>query len=253
VSGNGGYDSGGYDGDDQVNQTLQAVAVVARALHVADARLQPTLDAVVSMAAATTGFEAGLVLVTRGRLVPQATTGRAPHLLDRAQQQLGAGPCIEAATVQSTVRVVDTLADGRWGEFCATAAGLGVRSMLCVPLGVDERCLGTLSLFADRPAAFTDRDERVTALFATLAALALADAQRAEQLRTALESRDLIGQAKGILMERERITASDAFDRLAEQSQLRNVKLTVVARHLVETGELLGTRSAGSAVQRAAE
>jgi GAF domain-containing protein len=245
--------SGAYDSDEQVDRPLQAVAVVARALHVADARLQPTLDAVVSMAGAMTGVDAGLVLLTRGRLVPQATTGRAPHLLDRAQQQLGAGPCIEAAQAQSTVRVADTLADGRWGEFCATAAGLGVRSMLCVPLGVDERLVGTLSLFADRPAAFTDRDERLTTLFATLAALALADAQRAQQLRTALESRDLIGQAKGILMERNRITASEAFDRLSEQSQLRNVKLTVVAGHLVETGELLGARSVRSAVQRAAE
>lgn len=246
--------SGAYDGDEQVDQPFQAaVAVVARALGVADARLQPTLDAVVSMAAAVTGFDAGLVLLTRGRLVPQAMTGAAPHLLDRAQQQLGDGPCIEAARSQSTVQLGDTLTEGRWSEFCATAAGLGVRSMLCVPLAVDDRLVGTLSLFADRPAAFVDRDERLTALFATLAALALADAQRAQQLRTALESRDLIGQAKGILMERNRITAAEAFDRLSEQSQLRNVKLTVVAGHLVETGELLGARSARSAVQRAAE
>jgi GAF domain-containing protein len=244
----------GYDGDEQVSRTLDAVAVVARALHVADARLQPTLDAVVSTAAATTGLDTGLVLVRRGKLIPQATTGRAPHLLDRTQQELGAGPCIEAAQRQSVVQIADTLAEARWREFCTRAAALGVRSVLCVPLWVDERCLGTLSLFAERPAAFTDRDERVTTLFATLAAVALADAQRAEQLRAALDSRDLIGQAKGILMERERITAAAAFDRLAEQSQLRNVKLTVVARRLVETGELLGQGAPSrSAVERPSE
>ena len=248
--------SDGFDTDVPRDETLASIAVVARALHVADAQLQPTLDAVVSTAAETTGFDAGLLLLARGRLLPQASSGRAPRLLDRMQQQLGAGPCVEAAQRQAPVRVTDTLLDCRWPEFCAAAATLDVRSVLCVPLEAGAGCLGTLSLFAGRPAAFDDRDERITTVFGTFAALALADALRAQQLRTAMDNRDLIGQAKGILMERERITASDAFELLARQSQLRNVKLVVVARHLVETGELLGSRSAvpgAAAVQRAAQ
>jgi GAF domain-containing protein len=233
-----------------VDQTFSTVAAVARALRVADARLQPTLDAVVSTAAATTGYEAGLVLVSQDRLILQATSGRAPHELDRIQQRLGAGPCYDAAQLRSPIVIEDTGGDRRWPGFCARAAALGVRSMLCMPLQADERCLGSLSLFADRPTAFDRRDEQVTALFATLAGLALADALRTEQLHAALSSRDLIGQAKGILMERHKITAAAAFGRLTEQSQRRNVKLAVVARHLVETGELLG----GSAeVQRAVQ
>jgi AmiR/NasT family two-component response regulator len=75
-------------------------------------------------------------------------------------------------------------------------------------------------------------------MFATLAALALADALRAEQMRAAVLNRDVIGQAKGILMERHRITADAAFALLAEASQRKNVKLTDVAAYLVETGEL---------------
>jgi AmiR/NasT family two-component response regulator len=76
-------------------------------------------------------------------------------------------------------------------------------------------------------------------LFATLAAIALAEAQRTDQLHTALRNRDIIGQAKGILVERHRITADEAFALLSQASQDVNMKLTAVARNLAETGELL--------------
>ena len=111
--------------------------------------------------------------------------------------------------------------------------------MVCVPLHVHEQCLGTLSLYSERAAAFNSHDERVTTLFATLAAIALAEAQRTDQLHTALANRDIIGQAKGILMERHRITSDTAFSYLSKASQDVNMKLTAVARHLVETGELV--------------
>ena len=110
--------------------------------------------------------------------------------------------------------------------------------MLCVPLWVDERCLGALSLYADQAAAFTDLHGRVTTLLATFAALALAEAQRADQLTAALVNRDVIGQAKGILMERHRITADAAFGYLTRVSQAENTKLAALAAQLVATGEL---------------
>ena len=111
--------------------------------------------------------------------------------------------------------------------------------MVCVPLRVHEQCLGTLSLYSERASAFTNHDERVTTLFATLAAIALAEAQRTDQLHTALDNRDVIGQAKGILMERHRLSAETAFGMLSQASQHVNMKLNTVARHLVETGELI--------------
>ncbi len=221
-------------------EVFRSVAAIARALHVKDAELRPTLDAIVSMAAATTGYDVGLILMIGNRLVPHGASGRAPHLLDRAQQRLGYGPCIEAAQQQTTVCVADTRVEQRWPDFCTKAVGLRVLGLLCIPLWVHEKRLGTLSLFAGQPAAFTDHDAQVTSLFATLAALALADAERAEQLRAALVSRDLIGQAKGILMQREKITADEAFARLSQVSQRRNKKVSVIVRHLVETGQLLG-------------
>jgi AmiR/NasT family two-component response regulator len=130
--------------------------------------------------------------------------------------------------------------EGRWPGFAEEAENLGVHSMLCVPLRVHERCLGTLNLYSASVTPFTGHDEQITLLFATLAAIALAEAQRTDQLHTALGNRDLIGQAKGILMEQHRMTADADFGYLSQASQDVNMKLTAVAQHLVETGELLG-------------
>jgi GAF domain-containing protein len=229
------------------DQTFRSLDILARALHVKNAELQPTLEAIVSTAVSTLSpaRDAGLIIVSRGALVPQATTGPPPELLDRLQQQLGNGPCINAAQRQTVIRIDDTRHDDRWPDFSVEAAKIGVRSMLCVPLWADERCLGALSLYAEDVSAFTERHERITSLLATLAALAIAEAQRADQMQTALGNRDVIGQAKGILMERHRISADAAFNYLSRASQAENMKLTALAQHLVETGELLGAPPRG--------
>ena len=229
------------DLDGLSDQTFQSLDILARALHVKNAELEPALQAIVSTAVTTlsSAQHAGLITVSRGVLVPQATTGRPPQLLDQLQQKLNDGPCIDAAEQQALIHIPDTHRESRWPEFAAEAENLGVCSMLCVPLQVHEQCLGTLSLYSERVTAFTSHDEQVTTLFATLAAIALAEAQRTDQLHAALANRDVIGQAKGILMERNRITADAAFGYLARASQDVNMKLAAVARHLVETGELL--------------
>jgi GAF domain-containing protein len=223
------------------DEIFRSLDIVARALHVKNAELEPALQAIVSTAVGTLSSAqyAGLIIVSRGELVPQATSGRPPQLLDQLQRELKDGPCINAAVQQALIRIDDMNSEARWPDFAAEAETLGVQSMLCVPLRAHERCLGTLSLYSERATAFTGHDERITMLFATLAAIALAEAQRTEQLHTALGNRDVIGQAKGILIERHRITAEAAFGYLSQASQNVNMKLTAVARHLVETGELL--------------
>jgi GAF domain-containing protein len=136
------------------------------------------------------------------------------------------------------VRVDEVASDTRWPVYAALATSLGVASMLCVPLSVDELCLGSVSLYGIEAYGFEGHHEQLANLFATHAALALADAQRTEQLRVALTNRDIIGQAKGILMERHHITADAAFSMLSEHSQRTNRKLTTVSRQLAETGQL---------------
>jgi GAF domain-containing protein len=110
--------------------------------------------------------------------------------------------------------------------------------MLCVPLWAGDEHLGTLSLYGDKPDCFDATAKQLADLYATHAALALAEARRTDQLKRAILSRDLIGQAKGILMERERLTADQAFDRLREVSQRLNRKITDVAQELTSRGEL---------------
>src|ERR1700761_604166 len=179
-----------------VAEALGAIDILARALHVRDTRLQPTLDAITAQAAAAhpAARDAGLILLRGGQLVPQATTGQAPQALDLWQQQTGQGPCIQAAREQAMIYVEDVSRDPRWPGFSAEAQALEVGSMLCTPLWVDEQTLGTLSLYAPEAAAFGEHDQRIAGTFATLAALALAEARRTENLATAIASRDLIGQ-----------------------------------------------------------
>ena len=233
-------------GSDQENllevtgRSAESLEILARALHVKNAELQPTLEAIASTAVTmlSPARYAGLTILSRGELIPRASTGEPPLLLDRLQQRLGDGPCINAAKHQSVFRIEDTRHDQRWPEFTTEAARLKVRSMLCVPLWIDERGLGALSLYADQTAAFSESHERVTVLLATFAALALAEAQRTDQMHDALGNRDVIGQAKGILMERHGVTADAAFSVLSRVSQAENIKLAEVARRFVETGDL---------------
>jgi GAF domain-containing protein len=229
--------------------SARSLDILARALHVKNAELQPTLEAITSTAVRmlSPALHAGLTIFSRGELIPRACTGEVPLVLDHLQQELGDGPCINAARCQSIFRIEDTGRDERWPRFNAEAARLNVRSMLCVPLWIDERSLGALSLYASQAAAFTELHERVTMLLATFAALTLTEAQRASQLHEALGNRDVIGQAKGILMERHGITADTAFGVLSRVSQAENMKLVAIARHLAETGALPGVSSSGPA------
>jgi GAF domain-containing protein len=213
---------------------------LGRALHVPEAGLQATLDAIARTAVETIGPAryAGVNLYEHGKFMPQAVAGEPPLTLDVLQQETGTGPCIDASRDQATIRVDDMTAELRWPEYTKLAVDLGVIGLLCVPLWVGDQQLGSVSLFATEPAAFTTADEHLARLFAAQAALALAEAHRTDQMRQALANRDVIGQAKGILMERHRITADEAFVLLSERSQQVNRKLKDVARRLAETGTL---------------
>lgn len=217
---------------------FSALNVLCRALRVPEAELSGTLSAILtSITSAIAGVDhAGLNLLVRGHFEPQATVGSAPEPLDALQQRTGTGPCIDASRDQMGVEIDDMSRDERWPQFAAAAVALGVRSMLCVPLWVDDRRLGSLSLYADAPEAFDATCKRLAELYATHAAVALLDAQRADQLRRALSSRDVIGQAKGVLMERHRITADAAFAMLTEASKNTNRKVTDIAESIAVTG-----------------
>ncbi len=156
--------------------------------------------------------------------------------------RLGTGPCLTAARKQIVVRMHDIAADTRWPEFCRAAQQCAVGSMLCVPLFVDDQMLGTLSFYGAEPDAFRNGAEPAARVLAALAAVALADSFHRERMERALGNRDLIGQAKGIIMCRHGVPADEAFEVLRRRSQHTNSKLLAVAEQVVETGMLDGGR-----------
>lgn len=167
-----------------------------------------------------------------------STSGPVPRQLDELQIRTGTGPCLTAARKQIVVRIHDLAADTRWAAFRDAALRCDVASMLCMPLYVDEQQMGTLSFYADRPHVFREGVEPIARLLATLSAIALADSRQRERVERALRNRDLIGQAKGVLMNSHGIRADAAFGLLREHSQQTNRKLLEVAERVVETGVL---------------
>ena len=116
---------------------------------------------------------------------------------------------------------------------------MGVRSMLYLQLFTEADSMGALNIYAAAPSAFGEESESTGMLLAAHAAIAMTAARTEATLRAGLDGRDAIGQAKGILMERYKITATEAFGLLAASSQSVNQKLRAVSDHLAATGELM--------------
>ena len=98
---------------------IRSLDILARALHAKSAELEPTLQAIVSTAVRmlSPARHAGLIIFTRGELIPQASTDRVAPAPGPSQEKLGDGPCVNAAEGQSIVRIDDTRQDGRWPDF----------------------------------------------------------------------------------------------------------------------------------------
>jgi GAF domain-containing protein len=202
---------------------------------------QETLDEIVRSAVGTVpGAEHAGVSMIHGRqhVRTVAATGDLVEKVDHAQYDVGRGPCLEALYEHTTVRVPDLGNEARWGDFTDRAHELGVRSMLSFQLFVTGDNLGALNLYSTVAAAFDDESDHVGQLFASHASVALAAVQEQQNLERAVLTRDLIGQAKGILMERYKLTGDQAFSLLVRASQKTNTKIRDLADHLVRSGEL---------------
>lgn len=168
--------------------------------------------------------------------VPSVTNEWAKALDDIQQRHLE-GPCLEAAWTRKTITVDDLETDQRWPGYRADAlTQTPVRSVLSLPMFHRETGMGALNLYATVPRAFSDSSRQVAAAYATLGALAWAAAARETQFREALDSRDAIGQAKGILMERYDLTDEAAFNTLVALSQEMNVPVRDIAHRLIDDG-----------------
>ena len=225
-----------------LHRELARVVLVGR-------ELSEVLTEVVGIARrALPGAEASSITLIRDeKAFTAAYDGQMAMDADELQYERGYGPCLDAGRAGEVLVVTDMRTDERWPDYARHAAECGVGSSLSVPLPFQGATIGALNNYAGLPEAFGDADVVMAEEVAAFVAIAVGNAESAARavsdvadMRRAMLSRSVIEQAKGILMERYKITAEQAFTLLTHASQRHNVKLREVAEELASTGVLLG-------------
>jgi transcriptional regulator with GAF, ATPase, and Fis domain len=187
---------------------------------------------------------ASLSVVEQGQIRTLAASDEVLNIADKLQLEHGEGPCLGALEETDRVIAGDLAADDRWPVWGpAVVTHVGVRSILSHHLPTDGGSMRVLSLYSERADAFTHEDLDESEALAAHASVALGASLKEAQLTRALESRTVIGQATGILIERFGLDAEKAFAVMRRVSQNHNIKLHELATHLVETGVLLHPKS----------
>lgn len=225
-------------------ELVQYFAELARRL-MAEESVETTMQVIVDAAVELVeGCDHASISHMRGRsLISASSSDTIGIALDGIQTGSDEGPCLDAIRTGEVTATADLTNDERWPTYGPRAAETaGVLSSLALPLHDGTRTVGALNLFADRLDAFSDVGsdpdaEAVASILAAHATPALLAALHRKDMQAALASRDVIGQAKGMLMARSRLDEDEAFELLKRASQRMQVKLAEVARRLV-AGEL---------------
>jgi transcriptional regulator with GAF, ATPase, and Fis domain len=242
----------------QTSRTETAAEALLRLgqLSLRELSMESLLQTVAEMVATVLpgNIEASVTLLVEDAPTTVASTAGLALDLDHVQYEQGQGPCLNAARVGEVTEIVDTRTDSRWPPYARRAAERGNLSSLSIPLLIDEdeRVCGALNLYAPEPGAFAEDTRTVAMTFGPYAAVAAGNVRayqsarkRADNLEAAMESRASIEQAKGVLIERYKVTPDHAFRLLALASMNANRKLRDVASDLVRTGELPVVTSRG--------
>jgi GAF domain-containing protein len=231
--------------------TRELTAVFARmsGLLLSQETVDTVLGLITSLAVETVpGADgAGVTLVDEwGRRESSAATDPFVERADAQQYELDEGPCLASAALRQVVRVDDVTEDRRWPRWSSEATSLGLRATLSAPLVAGDRGLGALKVYALAPHTFDAHAEQVLTLFAAQAAITVANVQTRERadrlsaaLREAVDSRDVVNTAKGVLMARHGVDEETAFGMLLDRSRQDAQALSEAARTVV-----------GSAVRR---
>jgi hypothetical protein len=224
-----------------------AFAEVAEHLYLADS-FDEVLSRIVRAAVSTVaGCQmASITLREGGTFQTAATTASAASAVDQAQYEASEGPCLDA--VDEAIVYARSFPDTRWPALASRPADFGAESAasyrLAAPRLWTDGAGGSLNTYGIEPDAFSEEAQNVGLILAAHAGLAAGAAHERRDLKDlvdglnqALVSRDVIGQAKGILMERLKLTPEDAFDALRRASQRLNEKLRSVAVTVAQTGE----------------
>jgi GAF domain-containing protein len=192
-------------------------------------------------------LEASVTLLTGDDPVTAVYTAQVALDLDESQYGHGHGPCLHAAAEDEPVEIEDARSDTRWRDYLDDAVRHGCLSSLSLPFPLHEGVSGALNIYARQPSAFDDGSREFARRFASYGAVVAGNMlvyesalDRAKNLEAALASRAVIDQAKGIMMERFKLTADQAFQALARVSMKTNIKVRDIAERFVETGDLRG-------------
>jgi GAF domain-containing protein len=222
----------------QVEATHLRIAELVQSLH---GRPDADSDTVVAELAEHAAIEipgaqyAGITLTRNGKHIETpAATHMYPMLLDKIQQRHQEGPCLTAAWEEKTVHVADLETDDRFPLYRQDAiAETPIKSIMAFQLFIAGETMGALNVYSEQPNVFDSESRNIGLVFAAHSSVAWNSARRDEQFKRALSSRDVIGQAKGMIMERYDVDAVRAFELLRKLSQDSNVPLIRVATELV--------------------
>jgi hypothetical protein len=179
---------------------------------------------------------AGVTVTRNGKQIDTpATTHKWPLLLDEIQQRHGEGPCLTAAWEEKIIHAADLTTDERFPLYARDAlTETPIRSVMAFQMWIAGEQMGALNVYAETAHAFGPQTREIGLVFAAHSSVAWNAARRDEQFKRALTSRDVIGQAKGMLMERYGVNAIQAFDLLRKLSQDSNTPLIQIAADLIE-------------------
>jgi GAF domain-containing protein len=181
------------------------------------------------------------VLDRHGQAETVAATSDLVLELDKLQYSLDEGPCVDSlrdATVVAAPRIKD---DPRWPRYAPAAVQLGLKAQLAVKLYLDEQgTVGGLNMYSTASEEIDPQAPGIADLFATHAAVALGKAREVDHLHQALRTREIIGQAIGLLMAQYQLDTDGAFAFLVRTSSHSNIKVRDIAvqmveKHVVET------------------
>lgn len=216
-------------------EIAEAMSEVAAALK-APMDLDETLELITRSAADTIPgiIEASISITTKtGEIQTLAPTGPVVTRADHLQYELGEGPCLDAAIEEPVVAVNDLAADPRWPDFGPKAAALGFGSQVAFQFRAEPHVRGALNLYAREPNEIDQDSIQLGSMFAGQVAVAMGWARQDQTMTNALATRNLIGQAVGIVMERYKLDSDRAFAFLTRLSQTSNTKLHAIATAVV--------------------
>jgi GAF domain-containing protein len=219
---------------------------------VGEGTLQETLQRVAGYAteAVPAAAMTGITMLVEGRARTAVFTDPTAPEIDSAQYETGIGPCLDSFRHRKVFRIDDTTEDDQWPPFSEAAAAYGIRSTMSIPMVANHEGIGAMNFYSRIPKGFSDDDVEAAGHFGAQAAIVLANAQAywdahqlSQNLATAMQSRAVIEQAKGILMGAQRCTADEAFQILVRASQRENRMLREIAEGLVGRVQEAGPRS----------